>query len=205
VLSEEEDNELLNQDIKGFEKNILSGIELLFRRTTTDNPLFPLRGNLISLRSQMYDDTFGSDFNFYLLEADFRTYKAMNWQHTLAGQVFWKKVSGKIPFAEYADLGSQVRGLDDDKYVSNNMAFARIEDRFFPWILPFWKRFGGAIFLETGNSWQHSEEISLDTVKYSYGIGLRYILLPEEKINLRFDIAFSADTMEIEIISYEAF
>jgi len=48
-------------------------------------------------------------------------------------------------------------------------------------------------------------DFGLKSVKYSYGIGFRYILDKEEKINLRVDIGFGQNTSGFYFGVEEAF
>lgn len=205
ILKEDNECGLLCEQITGYADYFLSGAELRLQRKTIDNVNFPSKGYDLSLMGQVYEKSIGSDFDFNVFETDLRVYQAINRQQTFAAQIFFKKVAGNVPFNELADLGSKLRGYDSHKYISNNLAFTRIEDRVFPWQKSSFEPFGFVLFAEAGTTFEHRDDFDYNNLKLSYGFGLRYTLLPKEKLNLRLDIAFSKDGMEIDIISFEAF
>ncbi|MCF7919822.1 MAG: outer membrane protein assembly factor [Candidatus Cloacimonetes bacterium] len=205
ILKEDDECGLLCDQITGFTDYFISCIELKLQRKTIDNVNFPTKGYDLSISDQVYDNSLASDFDFNVLEIDLRIYQALNGQQTIAAQLFFKKVTGDVPFYELADLGSWLRGYDSHKYISNNLTFARIENRVFPWSDTIFQSYGFVLFCEAGETFKHGDDLNYENLKLSYGFGLRYTLLPKEKLNLRLDIGFSKDGMEIDIISFEAF
>ena len=50
-----------------------------------------------------------------------------------------------------------------------------------------------------------ASDVSLDELKYSYGLGLRFLFNRQEKINLRADFGFGQDTRGVYFGLEEAF
>ncbi len=205
ITKSENDNDLLNDDIAGFEDYFLSGIEIKLGRLTTDNNFFPTRGSDIALSTKLYHKFLGSDYGFRNLTLDFRKYFPVSDDQTLAAQVLLNSLNGDPPFEKLPDLGNEMRGFDDNVYINDHYFLCRLENRIFPWHKDLWRRIGFAGFLESGQSFHTFSGIKSVNEKFSAGLGLRFILLPSEKFTLRCDAAWSRDGYEIEITSYEAF
>ncbi|MCF7913063.1 MAG: outer membrane protein assembly factor [Candidatus Cloacimonetes bacterium] len=205
ITKSDTENSLLAQNVTGYDDYLLSGIGFGLNRDTTDKGYFPTSGSSLTYQVQFYHKSIGSDFNFRKSTFDYRKYATLSPSQTLAGQFLLKTVSGTTPFEKLPDLGNEIRGFDSHKYINDQIVMLRLEDRIFPWQKAGWQRFGFAAFLETGQAMASFSELSIDHQKYSAGIGLRYIMLPLQKLTLRFDFAVSEDGYEMEIISFEAF
>ena len=205
ITKSELDNDLLNHEVKGFEDYLITGIGFGIERETTDNSYFPTTGSNLSYQIQIYNQLFGSDYDFRKSTFDYRKYLSVSQIHTIAGQFLLKSVTGDIPFEKYSDLGSDMRGIDDHEYINDHFILCRLEDRIFPWEKDFLQRVGIAAFIETGQTMSSLSEIDLENQKFSAGLGFRFIMVPEQMLTLRADFAFSKDGFEMEIISFEAF
>jgi len=205
IVDSDEENSLLNKNIPGFEDYFIAGPEFKFERLSTDQEFFPRKGSNIILNFKYYNETFKSDYNYLKVSFDTRKYVTIKKNHTFAGQIFLEGVNGDVPFEELPDLGSQMRGYKDNKYIDNRYVLLRLEDRMFPFDSGKLKRFGMAIFVESGQSFTSFEDVDFGNQKYSAGLGIRWIILPEDMLTLRLDMAFSEDGFEMEIISFEAF
>ncbi|MDP8210880.1 MAG: BamA/TamA family outer membrane protein [Candidatus Stygibacter australis] len=205
ITESELDNDLLSHEVTGFEDYLITGIGFGIERETIDNSYFPTKGSKLSYQIQIYDHLFGSDYDFRKSTFNYRRYLSVSQTHIIAGQFLLKSVAGDIPFEKYSDLGSDMRGFDDHKYINNHFILCRLEDRIFPWKTDFLQRIGIAAFIETGQAMSSISEIDMENQKFSAGLGFRYILVPEQMLTLRADFAFSKDGFEMEIISFEAF
>ena len=205
ITKSETDNDLLNKEVMGYKDYQLMGIGFGLNRDTTDRGYFPTAGSSLTYQVQLYHKYIGSDFSFRKSTFDYRRYVSISQSQTFAGQFLLKTVSGDVPFEKLPDLGSEMRGFDSHKYINDQIFMLRIEDRIFPWHKSYWQRFGLALFLETGQTMPSFSELCLNKQKYAAGLGLRFIMLPLQKLTLRFDFAFSEDGYEMDIISFEAF
>ncbi len=205
ITKSEADNTLLGYNVAGFEDYFLSGAEIKLERQTTDNNFFPTQGSNFAISTKFYHKSLGSDYSFRTFTCDLRKYLAISDKQTLAAQVLLNSVNGNPPFEKLPDLGNEMRGLDDKVYVNDHYFLSRIEDRIFPFDDKPWMKFGFAFFIESGQSFQAFNRINIDNQRFSAGFGIRYILLPSERLTLRCDFAWSRDGYEIKIISFEAF
>jgi len=69
----------------------------------------------------------------------------------------------------------------------------------------FYRRFGLTVFGGLGDVSEKIESIDFSEVKPSYGFGIRYMILPKRKVNLRLDFGFGKETQGIYINITEAF
>ena len=205
IVDSDEQNSLLNENTPGFEDYFIAGPEFRFERLTTDQEFFPRKGSNVILNIKYYHETFKSDYNYEKASLDIRKYVTVGGTHTFAGQIFLEGVNGNVPFEKLPDMGSQMRGYKDNKYIDNRYVLLRLEDRMFPFDSGKLKRFGMAIFVGSGQSFTSFEDVDFGNQKYNAGLGIRWIILPEDMLSLRFDMAFSEDGFEMEIISFEAF
>ncbi|MDP8221622.1 MAG: BamA/TamA family outer membrane protein [Candidatus Stygibacter frigidus] len=205
IIDSEIDNPLLNQEIPGYQKYLITGIGFGIERETTDNSYFPTTGSKLSFQINIYNHFLGSDYDFRKSTFDYRRYRSISKSQTLAGQFLLKSVKGDIPFQKYPDMGNDMRGFEDHKYINDHFFLLRMEDRIFPWDENILQRLGFVAFMETGQTMPSFSEIMFKNQKISAGFGFRFILLPEQMLTLRADFAFSKNGFEMEIISFEAF
>ena len=71
--------------------------------------------------------------------------------------------------------------------------------------MPLWWRFGLVGFLGFGDVSSDVKDFALSDLKHSLGFGLRYFLNPEEKLNIRLDLAYGKDSSGFYITLFEAF
>jgi hypothetical protein len=68
-----------------------------------------------------------------------------------------------------------------------------------------WKKLSAVAFAGLGDVSPQLSTFRLNELKYSLGAGLRYAVLPEENLNVRFDFAVGKDTQNFYINISEAF
>ena len=93
-----------------------------------------------------------------------------------------------------------MRGYYEGRYRDKNMIVFQMEHR-----MPVWWRFGMVGFLGFGDVSDTIRNFALKEFKHSIGFGIRYLLNPEEKLNIRLDYAFGKDTSGFYITWFEAF
>ena len=57
----------------------------------------------------------------------------------------------------------------------------------------FYRKWGVVAFAGAGNVSNTILEYDISSMKYSYGLGLRFLFNEKQKINLRMDIGFGSD------------
>jgi hypothetical protein len=93
-----------------------------------------------------------------------------------------------------------MRGFYEGRYRDHDLVVVQAEHR-----LPLWRRFGWAGFAGLGDVASKISQFRSRDVKASAGFGLRYMLIPEEKMNLRLDFGFGKNTSGFYVTITEAF
>ncbi len=183
------DNELINEEVSGFEGGTLFGFGTDLVWDSRDNIFFPNEGSYQYFKMVFYPKG-PSDFNFALLQLDVKAFKAIAPDHVFAFNFFIESASGNTPFYRLPSLGGpkRMRGFFNGRYRDNFYGMMQLEYRQY-----FWKRFGFVVFGGTGNVANSILEYDFGTLKWSYGAGLRFKFNEKQKVNLRMDIGFGSD------------
>ncbi|MFC1530078.1 hypothetical protein ACFL6R_05110 [Gemmatimonadota bacterium] len=93
-----------------------------------------------------------------------------------------------------------MRGIYSGRYADQNMLTFQAEYR-----RPVWKRIGMAAFAGVGDVAHEIGDFRFGDFKFSAGFGIRFLLIPEENMNLRLDWAWGKGTDGMYISILEAF
>lgn len=77
-----------------------------------------------------------------------------------------------------------LRGYPRNRFRDLNFAGVQLEYRF-----PLFWRFGMVSFGGAGDVFRKVDDVNINTLKYSIGTGLRFLVNPAERLNIRFDYA----------------
>ncbi|MBS1627287.1 MAG: BamA/TamA family outer membrane protein [Bacteroidetes bacterium] len=173
------------EDIAGRYGYLASGLGISFTYDTRNDAFAPNKGWFAQAYFNHFDKLLGSKYNYTNYVVDIRTFLSIYKKQVLALQAYWFITDGKeIPFRSLATFGgyNSMRGYYDGRYRDNNQYVFQAEYRF-----PIYKRIGAVVFADCGDVSHTISGISLNTLKYSYGGGLRFQLSKKEKLNLRLD------------------
>ena len=185
VLEIEENGLLSEQKLRGINGSLLSGFGPVLDWDTRNNIFYPSKGSWFQFYCAFYRNWLGSDFEYESYTLDFRHYFCLPNSHILAVQLFGASLNGEITFNEFARLAN-LRGINGSRFRDRKMVFAQIEYRY-----PIYKRFSGVVFSAIGDVMNNVKDYDIRDLKYSVGLGLRFALNPDERINLRFDVGIS--------------
>ena len=203
-ITETEENSLLAGDeVLGSEGGRASGFGILVNWDSRDNVFFTTDGGFYQISSMIYRDVLGSEHEFSEHRLDLRQYISVIPSHTLAFQVIFSSITGEPPFQKLSLLGGQsmMRGYYQGRYRDKNMIAFQMEYR----IVPVWWRLGLVGFLGFGDVSDDVANFKLTDFKHSVGFGVRFPIIPEERINLRADFAVGEDTLKFYLNIGEAF
>lgn len=93
-----------------------------------------------------------------------------------------------------------MRGYCQGRFRDNNALVFQMEYR-----MPLWRRIGIVGFASVGDVSDKISRFSLTQFKATFGAGLRFVLKHEEKLNFRFDIGFSGESVGVYFTLTEAF
>ena len=199
----EDGGELVSADILGSEGGFLAGIGPAFRYDTRDNVIYPSKGFFINVRSLF---SYVGDFAYSNYTLDVRRYFSLrDDRDVLAVQLNTTFTSGdEIPFYKLPQLGgsTRLRGLNNASvYRDRQMMLAQIEYRkHIIW------RVGAVAFAGMGDVGNSLEDFQLSEMKYAAGAGIRFQILDDQKLNIRFDYGLASNNQSAFYISLrEAF
>mgnify|MGYP001051682299 CR=1 FL=1 len=179
------------ENIAGRNGYLASGLGLSFTYDTRNDAFAPDKGWFAQTYFNHFDKVFGSNYNYTNYVVDIRTFLKIYKRQVLALQAYWFITDGKeIPFRSLATFGgyNSMRGYYDGRYRDKNQYVLQAEYRF-----PIYKRFGVVVFADCGDVSNTANSFALNTLKYSYGAGLRFQLSKKEKLNLRIDYGIGAN------------
>ena len=179
---------LLNDSVYGSNGGQFLGIGTDLVWDTRDNIFFPNNGGYQYLKIIIYPGI--GDFNFGSFEMDVKHFWSFKPDHVFAVNFYFEGVSGEVPFYRLPALGGpkRMRGYYMGRYRDNFYMMLQVEYRQY-----FWKRLGFVAFGGAGNVAEGIMSYSFQTLKYSFGGGLRFQFNEREKINLRMDIGVGLD------------
>ncbi|MFC1628652.1 BamA/TamA family outer membrane protein [Gemmatimonadota bacterium] len=180
----------------------VSGAGFVVNWDTRDNIFSPLSGRWYQLSARFYGDGLGSDFSYSRYNLDLREYVTLGPEQILACQAYGLFITGKPPFEHMPRLGgaNMMRGYYQGRYSDENMFTLQAEYR-----RPLRGRLGMVAFAGAGDVAHEIRDFKLGDFKYSFGLGLRVLFSPEERINLRIDFAWGRENSGMYINLMEAF
>jgi outer membrane protein assembly complex protein YaeT len=193
------------------EKTYRASFGLLgLRQDTTDSHVAPRQGGILNLGSEFAPSFLGSGLQFVQSVLDWRRYQAIGDSNfVMAGRVRFGVIqpiqsTTQIPISRlfFSGGANSVRGYKLDylgpRNASNDpvggeavLEFS-LEGRF---PIPIYEKIGGVVFLDAGNVFPRIHNLDLGQLKYSPGVGLRY-LSPIGAIGL--DIAFPTNRINYQ-------
>jgi hypothetical protein len=181
----------------------LVGVGPVIRRDTRDDAIGPHRGSFTSLTGTVFSDKLHSGFVYQFWELDQRQYLPLveHWG-VFAWQVFGRYAPGHPPLDDLPALGgaSRLRGYFEGRYRDTLYLMTQAE-----WRVPVWGRFGLAPFGGIGNVFPGPGSIFIEWPKAAVGLGVRYRLIPDRDLNVRFDVAVGIGTWGFNLNVGEAF
>ena len=168
------------------ERGMMSGPTLGLVWNTSDGPLNPTRGEVVSFTFGQAGKIWGGQYSFYKATAEAKKYLLLGWETILAGRL-------KIGFAEplgpeenlpiferfYAGGEKSVRGYarrklgplnaNGDPIGGLSLIEGSLELR-----RPIWGPLGGALFIDFGQVSLRSFDLPVNDLKFGSGFGLNY-------------------------------
>jgi hypothetical protein len=175
-----------------------SGVGVYFEYDTRDMPLNSYSGRYLKVDALFNDESIGSDATYQNYSAAFRSYHKLSGPIVLAWEVQGCNREGTAPLWDACTV--TLRGFSATDYLAKSSASAQAEAR---WQLNRrWGLvgFGGAGYV--GGSFNGIREREAIP---SYGVGIRFSVLPAKRINLRIDYAQSTNSSAIHVSLGEAF
>ena len=179
------------------------GYSLFINYDSRNHAYQPNRGALFRVKFSDFNKGFVSDYDFRVFEIDFRKFIRVSRKSILAIQSLSTFNFGNVPYRNLSILGgnNMMRGYYAGRYRDKKSVTAQVEYRF-----PIKGRFAGVAFASVGEVANDFDDFSFQLIKPAVGTGLRFAVLPQEKLNLRVDVAAgNGGEINYYIVLFESF
>ena len=199
----EEGGMLESGSITGSAGGTVSGFGYFMTYDSRDSIFYSSSGSFHQFSAMAFGKALGSDFGFNRFYLDLRKYIRFSFSHCLALQTRFLFQTGDPPFWRMGLLGGQesMRGYYSGRYRDKNMITLQAEYR---WTPIFW-RLGLVAFAGLGDVAATPDSFDLGEFKYSYGLGLRFVFDPKQRLHIRLDFGFGEGTSGFYFTAGEAF
>lgn len=185
--------------ILGSDGGLIAGVGLAINYDSRDVAIAATQGGFVEFRAVPYLKALGGKYDFTRFTLDARTYWSVagdsSYPHVLALHWYNELSTGDVPFFRMGLLGTSIggtavmRGIFNGRFRDKMMSAAQAEYR-----LPIGGRWGAVAFVGAGNVSSSLDAFQFEHIKIALGAGLRFALVPDEHINIRFDIGYGVST-----------
>jgi outer membrane protein assembly factor BamA len=188
--------------VPGYQGGIGSALGLVAVFDNRDNVINAYRGKFAEVSTYFYDKLIGSTFSFFAVNIRYQQYWQIKRKHILATQTKIRFSSGNVPFLDLSTLGDDdiLRGYPKNRFRDKNFMATQLEYRF-----PLFWRFGMVVFAGVGDVFNKTADLRLSALKYSVGSGLRLVVNPAERLNIRFDYGYGKEGGYFYFVVAESF
>ena len=174
-------------NVFGKTDHMMSGLGSSVSYDTRNSSYWPTKGLLVQGTFTYFNTYLGSSYSDLKTTIDIRYFKKLIRHTVVAAQLYNYTNSGQAPIRELAMLGGagNMRGFYQGRFRDNNMTTLIAEYR-----IPVWKRFSAVMFGGIGNVYHKINELVTSAPKHSFGGGIRFAVLPKEKLNIRIDYGY---------------
>ena len=193
---------LFTEKIEGYKGGMISGLGISGRYDTRNSTFYHTTGYQIRANTTLYNKIIGSNYNYWVSEIDAIKYIDFKKDRVLATYVYGRFVAGNAPFFHLSMMGGnkKMRGYYQGYYRDNHLLGWQAEYR-----TPVWWRFGAVAFVGNAVVAPKLNQLALKNVRTTAGVGLRFLLDKERKINLRIDYGVSKESSGFYLTIAEAF
>ncbi len=169
------------------------GIGGLLQYDTRDDVATPTSGILLSAMGTMYGKYLGGNFNYEILEFEYRQFQPLFKRRSTLGWIVKSQIGfDNVPYTELPSFGSpfDLRGYLLGKYRDKSMAYGIVEYRHMFMTKEdldrgsFWAKFGAVAWVGTGTLGKTPAD--WNKLKLNYGAGLRIQIQPGKNFRLDF-------------------
>ncbi len=187
---------------KGQLDSLLSLPALRMQWDSRNDSFLPTEGWLMDGELTFSDESFGSDFNYQALTLSAKHYWSLSDRQTMAVFGYGRFASGDVPFFALSMIGAKgnLRGYPVGRYQDLMVLTGQVEYRW-----QAWRRVGLVAFGGVGATAPDLGGFTDTTTLPSFGVGVRYLLTEENKLNFRLDVAWGRDDRLIYVGVGEAF
>lgn len=182
----------------------LNNIGYIISNDTRDHVQYPTRGMFVNFKNQFYRSWAGSDYNFerYLITYNqFFKLSHKDDSQILAARVSLNIAAGDVPFEGQSVVGGDdIRGYSEGRYRNDQIYTVQAEYRW-----NFYRRWGMVGFAGVASAVEKLADIPDNDILLGVGAGLRFKMLPSQKINIGVDYGVGKDDYSITFRIGESF
>ncbi len=186
------------QDLRVFDYGL--GLGFIFSFDTRDVSTNASSGINLNLKQYFYPGFLKNRYAFSSTEFTFGIYRQLWKSGVIAAQLHCMATYGDTPWSMLptVDASKGIRGYFEGRYRDKNESDIVVELRHH-----IWKRFGAVVWGGVGSVFRHFNDIRLNTLLPSYGIGVRWEF--KKKVNVRVDYGIGKRSSSISLGLYETF
>jgi outer membrane translocation and assembly module TamA len=146
-----------------------------------------VKGTLLDLNVHLYDEALGSDFDYEKYRLSYNRYLSVGEAAVVAVRGHLCGTGGDVPFFGLCLFGksADLRGYPGGRYRDGAMVAVQGEYR-----RQFTSRWGAVGFAGVGEVGEEIGDLGGDNLLPSVGVGVRFMLSKEQKVNIRADFAW---------------
>ena len=189
----------------GLGESTIASLGLIGERDSRDNQFAAYQGSFFQLTWNVADEVVGSDFDYQSIKANYNLYRRIKKDSDamiFAGRVSACATPGDTPFYALCKFGQSfdLRGYVGGRYRDKALLAIQGELR---WSLS--KRWGAVGFLGVGGVGESLSDFDRDNSLPAAGVGVRFSISPENRLNVSLDWAVGKDNDYVYIYVGEAF
>ena len=186
------------------QKSNLNSLGYIISNDTRDHVQYPTKGMFLNFKNQFYGSWVGSDYNFarYIITYNqyFKLGKTDN-REVLVARATLNIATGNVPFEGQTVVGGDdIRGYSEGKYRNDQVYTLQTEYRW-----NFYGKWGLVAFAGLATAVAKFSDISENQLLPGIGAGLRFRMLPSEKVNIGVDAGVGKGDYSITFRIGEAF
>ena len=167
----------------------MNNLGLVVSHDTRDAIYNPHDGDYMNLKTGHYRDAWGSDYIYDKYELDFTKFFRISDHQVVAARCAAFVATGDVPFE-----GQYVVGRDDIRGYTNGMHRGeQVYDLQAEYRWNIHGKWGAVAFGGVATAVDDPEEITWDGLLPAAGVGIRYMAIPSEQINIGIDLALGRD------------
>jgi len=169
-----------------YDKRNMNNIGYRLNYDMREHQINPYEGYNIEFKNDFFRNWVGSDNDFEKYEITYNHYyKIKNERNILATRVKATIANGDVPFQGQSVVGQDdVRGYSNGRYRADQVYTIQAEYRW-----RFYKKFGMVGFAGIASAVDHFKDMFSSEILPGAGIGIRYLMIEKERINIGIDVA----------------
>ena len=178
-------------NVLGNRRTVVAGLGAVFNFDTRDQIGSPNKGFYYQAKAHFSSEIFGATSGFNKFVLDLREYLPVGERSLLAFQIYSENNFGDVPFQALASYGggNRARGYFFGRFLDKQMYVSQVEYRYR--LKPRWTL---NTFALAGEVAERPEDFfSINNIKPSFGLGVRYKIFKGKDTWLRFDIGSGID------------